>query len=75
MADKNDVWQGTLALMVLKTLETIGPLHGYGVARRIKRDQLAEGFSTESMINTSTGPLADSSFNPSCSCMAAKIVP
>src|SRR5579863_2725831 len=37
MADKNDVWQGTLALMVLKTLETIGPLHGYGIARRIEQ--------------------------------------
>ncbi|HEY7336302.1 MAG TPA: PadR family transcriptional regulator [Bryobacteraceae bacterium] len=37
MADKLDVWQGTLALMVLKTLETIGPLHGYGIARRIEQ--------------------------------------
>jgi transcriptional regulator len=37
MADKLDVWQGTLALMVLKTLETLGPLHGYGVARRIEQ--------------------------------------
>jgi PadR family transcriptional regulator PadR len=37
MADKTDVWQGTLALMVLKTLETMGPLHGYGVARRIEQ--------------------------------------
>jgi transcriptional regulator len=34
---KTDVWQGTLALMILKTLETIGPLHGYGVARRIEQ--------------------------------------
>ena len=32
-----DVWQGTLALMVLKTLETMGPLHGYGIARRIEQ--------------------------------------
>ena len=32
-----DVWQGTLALMVLKTLETLGPLHGYGIARRIEQ--------------------------------------
>jgi transcriptional regulator len=31
------VWQGTLALMVLKTLETLGPLHGYGIARRIEQ--------------------------------------
>ena len=37
MADKRDVWQGTLALMVLKTLETMGPLHGYGIARRIEQ--------------------------------------
>jgi PadR family transcriptional regulator, regulatory protein PadR len=37
MGDKADVWQGTLALMVLKTLETMGPLHGYGIARRIEQ--------------------------------------
>jgi len=37
MATKTDVWQGTLALMILKTLETLGPLHGYGVARRIEQ--------------------------------------
>jgi transcriptional regulator len=37
MAAKSDVWQGTLALMVLKTLETLGPLHGYGIARRIEQ--------------------------------------
>ncbi|HEX4156946.1 MAG TPA: PadR family transcriptional regulator [Rhizomicrobium sp.] len=35
--EKADVWQGTLALMVLKTLETLGPLHGYGIARRIEQ--------------------------------------
>jgi PadR family transcriptional regulator, regulatory protein PadR len=34
---ENDVWQGTLALMVLKTLESMGPLHGYGIARRIEQ--------------------------------------
>ena len=34
---KTDVWQGTLALMILKTLETMGPLHGYGLARRIEQ--------------------------------------
>ena len=34
---KTDVWQGTLALMVLKTLETMGPQHGYGIARRIEQ--------------------------------------
>lgn len=37
MTEKMDVWQGTLALMVLKTLETMGPLHGYGIARRIEQ--------------------------------------
>ena len=37
MGRKTDVWQGTLALMVLKTLETLGPLHGYGIARRIEQ--------------------------------------
>src|SRR5688572_18884297 len=36
MGDKLDVKQGTLALMILKTLEGLGPLHGYGVARRIE---------------------------------------
>ena len=37
MNNKADVWQGTLALMILKTLETLGPLHGYGIARRIEQ--------------------------------------
>jgi transcriptional regulator len=37
MSDKTDIWQGTLALMILKTLETLGPLHGYGIARRIEQ--------------------------------------
>jgi len=35
MGEKTDIWQGTLALMVLRTLETMGPQHGYGLARRI----------------------------------------
>ncbi|HVT48027.1 MAG TPA: PadR family transcriptional regulator [Vicinamibacterales bacterium] len=34
---KTDVWQGTLALMVLKTLEALGPQHGFGIARRIEQ--------------------------------------
>jgi PadR family transcriptional regulator, regulatory protein PadR len=34
---KTDVWQGTLALMILKTLETLGSQHGYGIARRIEQ--------------------------------------
>ena len=37
MDKKQDVWQGTLALMALKTLEALGPLHGYGIARRIEQ--------------------------------------
>ena len=37
MSEKTDVWQGTLALMILKTLETLGPQHGYGIARRIEQ--------------------------------------
>ena len=37
MTETTDVWRGTLALMILKTLETLGPLHGYGVARRIEQ--------------------------------------
>src|SRR3954469_766380 len=37
MGNKTDVWQGTLALMILKTLETLGPQHGYGIARRIEQ--------------------------------------
>ena len=37
MGDRADVWQGTLALMVLKTIESIGPIHGYGIARRIEQ--------------------------------------
>jgi PadR family transcriptional regulator len=36
MADKLDVKQGTLSLMILKTLESLGALHGYGIARRIE---------------------------------------
>ncbi len=49
MADKAEVWQGTLALMVLKTLETMGPLHGYGIARRIEQisgDALSLNYGT-----------------------------
>jgi len=45
----SDVWQGTLALMVLKTIEAMGPLHGYGIARRIEQtsgDVLALNYGT-----------------------------
>lgn len=37
MSTKTEIWQGTLALMILKTLATLGPLHGYGIARRIEQ--------------------------------------
>jgi PadR family transcriptional regulator, regulatory protein PadR len=37
MSKKTEVWQGTLALMVLKTLNAMGPQHGYGIARRIEQ--------------------------------------
>jgi transcriptional regulator len=37
MSTKTEVWQGTLALMVLKTLNAMGPQHGYGIARRIEQ--------------------------------------
>ena len=37
MKQKKDVQQGTVALMLLKTLELLGPLHGYGIARRIEQ--------------------------------------
>ena len=37
MGDRSDVWQGTLALMVLKTIEMMGPQHGYGIARRVEQ--------------------------------------
>lgn len=49
MGEKADVWQGTLALMVLKTLEVLGPLHGYGIARRIEQtsgDLLSVNYGT-----------------------------
>src|SRR5688572_11190987 len=49
MGDKADVWQGTLALMILKTLETLGPQHGYGIARRIEQtsgDLLSVNYGT-----------------------------
>jgi PadR family transcriptional regulator, regulatory protein PadR len=49
VGDKKDVWQGTLALMVLKTLQLLGPLHGYGIARRIEQtsgDLLAVNYGT-----------------------------
>ena len=50
MADKADVWQGTLALMVLKTLSAMGPQHGFGIARRIEQ-------TSEQMLAINQGTL------------------
>ena len=49
MSTKNEIWQGTLALMILKTLDTLGSLHGYGIARRIEQisgDRLSLNYGT-----------------------------
>src|SRR5580704_15143119 len=49
MEPKQDVWQGTLALMVLRTLEARGAMHGYGIARRIEQvsgDRLMLNYGT-----------------------------
>src|SRR5665213_918960 len=49
MPEKTDVWQGTLALMVLRTLESMGTMHGYGLARRIEQisgDRLQLNYGT-----------------------------
>jgi transcriptional regulator len=49
MESKPEVLQGTLALMVLKTLQTMGPMHGFGIARRIEQtsgDRLSLNYGT-----------------------------
>ena len=49
MSGKVDVWQGTLALMILTTLDSMGPVHGYGIARRIEersRERLTLNYGT-----------------------------
>ncbi len=49
MDKKQDVWQGTLALMILRTLQTSGSMHGYGIARRIEQvsgDRLMLNYGT-----------------------------
>jgi transcriptional regulator len=50
MKERNDVWQGTLALMVLKSLDAMGPLHGYGIARRIEQ-------TSEDLLSINQGTL------------------
>jgi hypothetical protein len=74
MADKSDVWLGTLSLMILTTLETMGPLHGYRIARRIEQtsgDVLSLNYGTvypallkleqEGAISSEWGPLRQQS--------------
>ena len=49
MGNRTEIRQGTLALMILKTIEALGPLHGYGIARRIEQtsgDQLSLNYGT-----------------------------
>ena len=50
MSSKTEVWQGTLALMVLKTLNAMGPQHGYGIARRIEQ-------TSENLLSINHGTL------------------
>ena len=50
MKEKTDVWQGTLSLMVLKTLNMLGPQHGYGIARRIEQ-------TSENLLSINHGTL------------------
>ena len=50
MSTKAEVWQGTLALMVLKTLNAMGPQHGYGIARRIEQ-------TSENLLSINHGTL------------------
>jgi PadR family transcriptional regulator PadR len=50
MPEKNDVWQGTLTLMVLKILDVLGPQHGYWIARRIEQ-------TTENLLSINHGTL------------------
>jgi PadR family transcriptional regulator, regulatory protein PadR len=50
MNPKPEVWQGTLALMLLKTLNSMGPQHGYGIARRIEQ-------TSENLLSINHGTL------------------
>ena len=49
-SERAEVWQGTLALMVLKTLDVLGPQHGYGIARRIEQ-------TSENLLSINHGTL------------------
>jgi transcriptional regulator len=50
MSSKPEVWRGTLALMVLNTLNAMGPQHGYGIARRIEQ-------TSENLLSINHGTL------------------
>ena len=50
MSSKSEVWQGTLALMVLQTLQAMGSQHGYGIARRIEQ-------TSENLLSINHGTL------------------
>jgi PadR family transcriptional regulator PadR len=50
VSSKADVWQGTLALMILKTLQRTGSMHGYGIARRIEE-------TSENVLSVNYGTL------------------
>ena len=53
MDDRSSILQGTLDLMVLRTLATLGPLHGYGIARRIEQVSGDEVILNQGTIYTS----------------------
>ena len=68
--EKTEVLQGTLDLMVLKTLEILGPLHGYGIARRIEQMsdellQLNEGTVYASLLRLAQNAWISSSWGTS----------
>jgi hypothetical protein len=57
MKEKKDVWQGTLAIMVLKTLDVLGPQHGYGIACRIEQ-------ISDSLLSVNHGTLPEGKMCP-----------
>jgi len=56
MKPKKDVQQGTLALMVLKTLDVLGPQHGYAIARRIEQISGEAVFGEDSSLGLTNMP-------------------
>ena len=57
--EKNSVWQGTLSLMVLRTLLTMGEQHGYGIARRIEQTSEGKLSSRTQAASQGIGPEMD----------------